>query len=405
MQLIFGLAVASLLKATTALVSNGTTETVFVTQTAWSTVFSCPAPQTVTVCNAECMAPSSAPVNNANIVYQTASACQAGQVLIIDGTQTTLSQATTLTVENTVSGLVLNPVDITVNDYTASATLTNVVYPSSMTATSGEVITCQTGVTTVSGDNVILSDCPCTVQSTVLELTATAAGAVPTAVVPSSYIVKIIYVYKVEVIVDQVPTTITTTATEVLTTIQTTTQTGTVTTTDIPSSRPTIVTVDRVTFLLQYDTTHDGIALGGLRKRQTIGSPSISPALNACLAQCAGQVDCRAASFVEDNSLCTPLIQFDAQTSRNSPREIFAIVIFKLSIPPSSTTSSGVEGTTPIISGQTAIHQSIQHPRDFGFKLKRDFIIFDVHDLELDFKHYPVTDELINIFPNTNTQQ
>ncbi|KAK6002827.1 hypothetical protein QM012_001577 [Aureobasidium pullulans] len=356
MQLIFGLAVASLLKATTALVSNGTTETVFITQTAWSTVFSCPAPQTVTVCNAKCTAPS---VNNANIIYQTVSDGQAGQVFTIDGTQTTLSQATAWTVENTISGLALNPAGITVNDYTASATLTDFVYPSSVTATSGEVVTCQTGVTTISDNGVVLTDCPCTVQSTVLELTATAAGAIPTAVIPSNYIVKIIYVYEIEVIVEQIPITITTTAFETLTTVQTTTQTGTVTTTDNASSRPTIVAVDNVTFKLQYDTTYDGVPVGGLRKRQASYSPLISTALNVCLAQCAGQADCRAASFVEATSLCTPLIQFDALSPRISFGEIFAIVVLRPSTSSSSTTPTNVAvSTTPIISGQTAIVSS-----------------------------------------------
>ncbi|CAD0096294.1 unnamed protein product [Aureobasidium mustum] len=363
MQLIFGLAVASLLKATTALVSNGTTETVFITQTAWSTVFSCPAPQTVTVCNAQCTSPPPMPVNNANIIYQTVSDCQAGQVLTIDGTQTTLAQATILTLENTIADLVLNPASVTINDYTASATLTEVVYPL-YTGNSGEIVTCQTGVTTISGDNVVLSNCPCTVQSTVLEITATATGAVPSAVVSSSYIVKIIYIYEVEVIVEQVPTTITTTATEVLTTVQTTTQTGTVTTT--ASSRPTIVTVDRVTFLLRYDTTFDGVAVGGLRKRQTIGSPLISTALNACLAQCA-----------EPKRLCWRDIR------HCYPQTLY---INKLGIV--DKLCSAIE--LGLINENGIKHNVQKFDAECDFDLKRDLIIniiIDTHRLELKSKH------------------
>lgn len=82
-------------------------------------------------------------------------------------------------------------------------------------------------------DDVLLTNCPCTVQSTILEVTATGVGAVPTALVPSTnYIVKIIYVYLIESVVEQVSTTITATATNTLTTIQTeTVAVGTMTTT------------------------------------------------------------------------------------------------------------------------------------------------------------------------------
>ncbi|THW55248.1 hypothetical protein D6D20_09620 [Aureobasidium pullulans] len=361
MRALFGLALASTWTAATALAFNGTTETITVTHTSWSTIDSCPAPQTVTVCDPGCAAPTSISANKANVVYQTVSDCQAGQVVNIDGTPTTLAQATALSFETTISNFVFIPGSATGNDYTASATLTNVVYPSSMTGYSGQVVTCQTGITTISSNGVVLSNCPCTVQSTVLELTATGVGALPTAVVSSGdYIVKIIYVYVIEVIVEQVPTTITKTATSILTTTQTelvTTTNGAETTiqtesaTATTSALPTIVTVEDVVFLLDYNTAYDGVAAGGLRKRQAISLPSVPAPLTACLAECAEQASCQAVSFVESFSSCIPLTQFTAQSRRVSPGEIFATVILRPSVPTSSVSPTNT--ATPSSSGSS----------------------------------------------------
>ncbi|KAH0046121.1 hypothetical protein KCU78_g164, partial [Aureobasidium melanogenum] len=299
MRVYAGMAVASMVAAAAALSSNGTTQTVTVTRTSWSTILSCPSPTTVTVCNAQCPT-SSGYFNNANIVYQTISDCQAGDVINIAETLTTLAKPTILTLEETISNLVLVPDTATGIDLTAAATVTTVVYQSSMTGNSGQVITCQTGVTTLGHDGVVLTNCPCTVQSTVLEITATGSGAMPTAMVSSSnYIVKIIYVYVVETIIEQVPTTITTTATNILTTNSAEAAAS------ASSALPTIVTVDRVTFLLQYNSTYDGVADAGLRKRQAFDSPSIPGALNDCLTRCSAQADCRAASF----TVCTGRIE------------------------------------------------------------------------------------------------
>ncbi|KAG9514510.1 hypothetical protein KCV07_g8055, partial [Aureobasidium melanogenum] len=299
MRVYAGMAVASMVAAAAALSSNGTTQTVTVIRTSWSKILSCPSPTTVTVCNAQCPT-SSGHFNNANIVYQTISDCQAGDVVNIAETLTTLAEPTILSVEETISNLVLVPDTATGIDLTAAATVTTVVYQSSVTGNSGQVVTCQTGVTTLGHDGVVLTNCPCTVQSTVLEITATGSGAMPTAMVSSSnYIVKIIYVYVIETIIEQVPTTITTTATNILTT------TSAEAAASANSALPTIVTVDRVTFLLQYNSTYDGVADTGLRKRQAFDSPSIPGALNDCLTRCSAQADCRAASF----TVCTGRIE------------------------------------------------------------------------------------------------
>ncbi|KAL2026282.1 hypothetical protein VTO58DRAFT_102262 [Aureobasidium pullulans] len=311
MRAFFGLAAASMLSTTTALANNSTAITVTVTQTSWSTIIStipCPAPSTVTLYNAQGINPSSIIANKADIIYQTISEYQAGQVLNIGGAITTLAQATTLTLYKTISDLVVVPNSAIDNVYTAAVSLTDVVYPTSMTGTGGQVVTCQTGVTTIDGDDVLLTNCPCTVQSTILEVTATGVGAVPTALVPSTnYIVKIIYVYLIESVVEQVSTTITATATNTLTTIQTETVAVGTTTTTTSDPRPTMVTLDSVTFLLEYDTSYDGVAAGNLRKRQTSSLSGISPALNGCLSQCAEQVDCVATSLDESTSSCSPL--------------------------------------------------------------------------------------------------
>ncbi|KAI4729925.1 hypothetical protein E4T49_02214 [Aureobasidium sp. EXF-10728] len=293
MRAFLGLAAASMLMATTASAYNGTVKTVAVTS--WSTIDLCPLPTTVTLCDPQCATPTTTPFGN--IVYETLSAYQAGQVLTISGTVTTLPQPTTLTLEKTISSLMLVPDSVTDVDYTATAIIDSAVYPTSMTANDGQVVTCQTGVTTITEDEVILTNCPCTVQSTVLEITATGAGALPTALVPSTnYVVQIIYVYVVEHVVEQVPTAITSTVTSTLTTIQTETgaatsnseaiQPGTSTasaTTTTP--RPTIVTTESVTFLLEYDTAYDGSALNGLRKRQASSLPGVAADLMACLSR------------------------------------------------------------------------------------------------------------------------
>lgn len=335
-----GLAIALSLASGNALAFNRTIETVTVTQTSWSTILSCPVPTTVTVCNAQC--PTSFEyVNNANVVYQTISECQSGQAVNIAGTLTTLTEPTLLTVEETISDLVLVPETATGSDLTAAATITNVIYPSAVTGNSGQVVTCQTGITTLGQDGVVLTNCPCTVQSTVLELTATGSGPLPTAMVSSSdYIVKIIYVYVIESIVEQIPTTVTTTATSVLTTIS-----GEIATTT-GSALPTIVPVESVIFLLEYDTTYDGVAEPGLRKRQASNSLLIPAALNDCLTVCAEQPDCRAASFSGSPSTCVPLIQFNTQTRRVSPGEVFAIVIYRPSAPISSSSPTSVGAST-----------------------------------------------------------
>ncbi|KEQ90944.1 hypothetical protein AUEXF2481DRAFT_9065 [Aureobasidium subglaciale EXF-2481] len=342
-----GLTMVSLLTVASALASNSTVHTVTVTQTFWSTIVStpsCPAPTTVTLCNPLSTASTSTIAGNANIIYQTLSECHAGQVITIGSEVTTLAQATTWTVEKTISDLVFIPDFATDIDYSAVATVTNIIHPSSMTGMSGQVVVCRTGTTTVGSDHVVLTDCPCTVQSTVLSLTATGLGAVPTALVPSTnYIVKIIYVYVIETIVEQISTTMTATATSILTTIQTGTATDTSTTTTTRAPRPTIVSVDSVTFLLEYDTSYEGAGIGNLRKRQASILPGISVELNACLAQCAQQAECVAASLDENTSSCSPLVRFNALSRRNADGNVFAIVIFRPSAstgPPASTSSS-----------------------------------------------------------------
>ncbi|THX07686.1 hypothetical protein D6D18_02214 [Aureobasidium pullulans] len=353
MRAFFGLAAASMLSTTTALANNSTAITVTVTQTSWSTIIStipCPAPSTVTLYNAQGINPSSIIANKADIIYQTISEYQAGQVLNIGGAITTLAQATTLTLYKTISDLVVVPNSAIDNVYTAAVSLTDVVYPTSMTGTGGQVVTCQTGVTTIDGDDVLLTNCPCTVQSTILEVTATGVGAVPTALVPSTnYIVKIIYVYLIESVVEQVSTTITATATNTLTTIQTETVAVGTTTTTTSDPRPTMVTLDSVTFLLEYDTSYDGVAAGNLRKRQTSSLSGISPALNGCLSQCAEQVDCVATSLDESTSSCSPLVRYNAESRRTANGNTFAMVIFRpaaLTTPSTSISSSGVPSST-----------------------------------------------------------
>ncbi|KAI4857912.1 hypothetical protein E4T45_00582 [Aureobasidium sp. EXF-8846] len=294
-----GLAIASILTAATALAFNRTIETVTVTQTSWSTITStlaCPAPTTVTVCNAQCPGPVPVVANSANIVYETLSEYRAGQVLTIGDQVTTLAGPTVLTIAETISDLVIAPDYATNVHYSAVATVTDIVYPSSLTGSSGQVVTCETGVTTIIGNEVVLTNCPCTVQSTVLEITATAtgSGAMPTALVPSSgYIVKIIYVYLIETVISETVTTITRTATTTLTTVQTQTGTATATITTTTVPRPTIIDVDRVTYLLEYDTIYDSIAINNLRKRQAVKNfrkrqaislPGVSAVFYGCLA-------------------------------------------------------------------------------------------------------------------------
>ncbi|KAI4849088.1 hypothetical protein E4T44_03561 [Aureobasidium sp. EXF-8845] len=292
---------ASILMAATASAYNNTVKTV--TVTSWSTIDLCPPQKTVTICDTQCAVPTSTAAGN--IVYQTLSACQAGQVITIGGTATTLAQPTTLAIEKTISDLVLVPGSAAGNDYTATVIIGSAVYSPSMIGSSGQVVTCQTGVTSLTSNGVVLTDCPCTAQTTIFEITATSGGAVPTAVVPSSnYIVKIIYVYVVEYIVNQTPTAITATVTNTLTSTQTSTQTETVAvttatitntinptlietvTTTISATtpaapRPTIVTLGGVTFLLEYDTSYDGSASNNLRKRQAISLPGISTDLSS----------------------------------------------------------------------------------------------------------------------------
>ncbi|CAD0088350.1 unnamed protein product [Aureobasidium mustum] len=363
MRTFSGLAIASILTAATALAFNGTVETVTVTQTSWSTIIStlsCPAPTTVTLCNAQCASPTSAIANNANVVYQTLSECQAGQILTIEGMVTTLAQSTTLPVEKTISDLVLIPGSATDIDYSAAATVTNIVYPSSMTGSNGQVITCGNEVTTVEGNGIVLTNCPCTVQSTVLEMTATGSGAVPTALIPSTnYIVKIIYVYVIETVVSEVPTTITRTATSTLTTIQTDveTATATATTTTTIAPRPTMLTVGQVVYLLEYDTAYDGVAISNLRKRQAVSLSGISAALSGCLAQCSSQENCVAASFDENTSSCSPLSQFDTQSRSDASGVIFAIVVFRpaVSSPSVRPSTSGSSSASISLSASTIL--------------------------------------------------
>ncbi|KAI4853686.1 hypothetical protein E4T44_00678 [Aureobasidium sp. EXF-8845] len=334
-----GLAIASILTAATALAFNRTIETVTVTQTSWSTITStlaCPAPTTVTVCNAQCPGPVPVVANSANIVYETLSEYRAGQVLTIGDQVTTLAGPTVLTIAETISDLVIAPDYATNVHYSAVATVTDIVYPSSLTGSSGQVVTCETGVTTIIGNEVVLTNCPCTVQSTVLEITATAtgSGAMPTALVPSSgYIVKIIYVYLIETVISETVTTITRTATTTLTTVQTQTGTATATITTTTVPRPTIIDVDRVTYLLEYDTIYDSIAINNLRKRQAVKNfrkrqaislPGVSAVFYGCLARCSAREECRAVSFNEDTSSCTLLSQFFTETRSNAPGSIFA---------------------------------------------------------------------------------
>ncbi|KAH0405150.1 hypothetical protein KCU89_g412, partial [Aureobasidium melanogenum] len=322
-----GVTLASFLTAATVSAYNETVKTV--TVTSWSTLDLCPAPvtTTVTLCDAQCATPTSNTA--ANVVYQTISEYQPGQIITISSPVTTLAQPTTLTLEETVSNLVLAPSAAANNDYTASVIIDSTIYSSSITAYSGEVVTCQTGVTTISSNGVVLTNCPCTVQSTILEVTATGIDVLPTAVVSSpNYIVKIIYVYIMEYITDSIPTQVTSTATSTLTTIQTETATQTATdiaTTTISSTaRPTMATVDRVVFLLDYDTTVDGSVAGNsLRKRQAGGLLGVTAGLYGCLSQCAAEQDCLAVTFVESNSVCRPLVQFDAASLRNAPGVVF----------------------------------------------------------------------------------
>ncbi|KAI5196659.1 hypothetical protein E4T39_07655 [Aureobasidium subglaciale] len=332
------MAFASMLTAATAAAAyNGTVKTV--TVTSWSTVNFCPPPPTVTLCNAQC-AISTSPTA-ADIIYQTSSVCKAGQVLTLSGAVTTFAQPTTLTFDKTISNVLLVPDSNGDKDYTAVLETGSVIHPSSMTANEGQVVTCQNGITTITGNEVVLTNCPCTAQTTTLEITATNAVAVPTAVAPSTnYVVQILYVYVVEYIVEQVPTAITATVTSTLTTVQTEsevvtntlevsqTDTATMTTTATTTTttpRPTIVTSGGVTFLLEYDISYDGSASNSLRKRQAIAIPGVPADLSACLFQCAEQQSCVATLFDESTSSCSPLIRFNAQSRRNAPGQVFAI--------------------------------------------------------------------------------
>ncbi|KAI5195563.1 hypothetical protein E4T39_08158 [Aureobasidium subglaciale] len=346
----FALAAASFLAATSAFTFNGTAETVTVTHTSWSTIVStlpCPSATTVTLCNAQCSAPPAAAVNNVNVVYETLSEFQAGQVVTISGTEITLAQRTTLTVSNTISDLLVIPDSATNSEYTAAATITNVVYPSSLTANNGQVVTCPTGVTTISGNGVILTKCPCTVQSTVLELTASRLGAVPTALVPSSdYIVKIIYVYIIEYIVEQIPTTITRTATSILTTVQAKTDT-TATTTAAPTSLicpSSMAAVNDVVFMLECDSSYDGVS--NLRRRQAINLPGVSAELYSCLSQCASEAECVALSFDDNTSVCRILTQFSAQVREIEVGNIFATVVFRPAVSTNHSASTSRQDST-----------------------------------------------------------
>ncbi|KAH0361748.1 hypothetical protein KCU65_g8491, partial [Aureobasidium melanogenum] len=343
MRSYLSLGLVSLLTAATASAYNETLKTV--TVTSYSTINLCPAPvtTTITLCDAQCA--TSTPNTAANIVYETISDYQAGQVVRIGDAVTTLAQPTTLTLQETVSGLALIPGAATdINDYTASVTIDSTIYPSSMTAYSGEVVTCQTGTTIISSDGVVLTNCPCTVQSTILEVTATGNDALPTAVAPSpNYIVKIIYVYSIEYTTDSIPTRVTSTATSTLTTIETetTTETATTTATAPNTPRPSMATVDRVVFMLEFDTTVDGSTAGNaLLKRQAGSLPGISVDLYACLSQCAAEQDCVALTLNKSSSVCRPLVQFEASSSRNAPGEVVAIVIFRPTVPSSAGTSS-----------------------------------------------------------------
>ncbi|KAG9565831.1 hypothetical protein KCU71_g3916, partial [Aureobasidium melanogenum] len=363
------LVTASILGITNALAyrRNGTMDavTVTVTHTSWSTLFSslsCPT-TTVTLCNAQCTAAPTAVANKADVVYETLSNCQAGQVVTISGTETTLAQPTSLIVEKTVSDLMVMPGSATDSGYTytAAATITNIVYPSSFSANEGQVVTCQTGVITVTDGGEVLTNCPCTVQSTILEVTATGYGPFPTALVPSvstEYIVKIIYFYIVEYIVDQIPTTITRTATSTLTTVQTETQTKTATQTEIATTTaaptslscpPDMATVNDVVFMLECDTSYNGVIVNNLRKRQTFNLPGVSEALYSCLSQCSGQGDCVALSFDDSTSECSILTQFDAQSRVTTPGNIFATVVSRPTSPSKipSTDPSTMPSTSP----------------------------------------------------------
>ncbi|KAH0038681.1 hypothetical protein KCU78_g1444, partial [Aureobasidium melanogenum] len=375
------LVTASILGITNALAyrRNGTMDavTITVTHTSWSTLFSslsCPT-TTVTLCNAQCTAAPTAVSNKADVVYETLSNCQAGQIVTISGTETTLAQPTSLIVEKTVSDLMVMPGSATDSEYTytAAATITNVVYPSSFSANEGQVVTCQTGVITVTDGGEVLTDCPCTVQSTILEVTATGYGPFPTALVPSvstEYIVKIIYFYVVEYIVDQIPTTITRTATSTLTTVQTETQTKTATQTEIATTTaaptslscpPDMATVNDVVFMLECDTSYNGVIVNNLRKRQTFNLPGVSEALYSCLSQCSGQGDCVALSFDDSTSECSILTQFDAQSRVTTPGNIFATVVSRPTSPSKipSTDPSTMPSTGPSTSPSTNLSASV----------------------------------------------
>jgi hypothetical protein len=102
-------------------------------------------------------------------------------------------------------------------EYSTVATVTNIVYPSSMTGSNNQVVTCGTEITTITGDRTVLSNCPCTVQSTIVEVTATGSEPVPTALISSTnYIIKIVYIYVIETVVNEISATITRTATALL---------------------------------------------------------------------------------------------------------------------------------------------------------------------------------------------
>ncbi|KAH0284114.1 hypothetical protein M436DRAFT_61173 [Aureobasidium namibiae CBS 147.97] len=175
----------------------------------------------------------------------------------------TVKLARSSTLMTTISDFVFVPELATNNDFTASATVTNVVYPSSMTGFSGQVVTCQTGVTTISSDGAVLTNCPYTVQSTVLGLTATGAGSLLTAVVSlADYIIELV------TITNGVVTTI---QTELMTSA-TTTQTEPATTAN--SALPIITTVADVTFLLESSA---GASTPASSRSSTNPGPSLRP--------------------------------------------------------------------------------------------------------------------------------
>jgi hypothetical protein len=150
----------------------------------------------------------------------------------------------------------------------------------------------------------VLTECPSTIRSTVLEITATGA-AVLTALVPSTdYTVKVIYVDVIEAVVEQITTAITSIVTETLTTIQADTVSHALTTTRSSAARPTIVTLDSVTFLLEYHISRDGSVLEDIRDRQAESPSELSTGFLTCLAQCAREASCVAALFDGSTSTC-----------------------------------------------------------------------------------------------------